>query len=160
MASWQGSVSTSGETEKTYKSSEFRSNWAADCPDVNPKRHKFDCELAAAIAAYTPGPRMSADTIKGIAKLMSHGDNVHLYPSKDSNDGNDKDAAKALMKAYLHQTVVSLPPHQAAHIRAGGEWLASHKHELPPGFINTAKKMYHYVQDTEGHQVVDGRMFN
>ncbi len=160
MALHYGSVATSSASEKTYKSDEFRGTWASDCPNVSPKRHKFDCELAAAIAAYTPGPRMSADTIKEIRNLMSHGDNVHLHPSKDSNDGNDKNAAKAILEAYLNSEKVRLPPHQAAHIRAGGEWLASHKHELPSGFISTAKKIYQNALDTEGHQVVDGRMFN
>jgi len=156
--SWYSTSATYSPSEKTYSAREFRGRFPADTAhsgDV--KRHRFDCQLAATAAAYARGPSYSSDTVAAIRSAVSSRDNVHYYGSSSANLGADSSAARKVCQSAFSGERVVLSPHEAAHIRSGAEWLAAHKHELPPGFVRSASAMYANVYDQDGHKVVDRR---
>jgi hypothetical protein len=154
---WHPAVSTQ-DGEKTYSSDEFRGCWSSNMPHDQPRRHIFDCELAAAAAAYTRGPRMSDETVGEIRSLMATGNNCHYYGT-DTANGSDRVAANSVLQSAYSGERAVLPPHQAAHIRAGAEWLRANRDELPDGFVRSAARLYENVYDESGRKVVDGRWF-
>jgi hypothetical protein len=144
---------------KVYSSSDFRGSWCSDARDHGgPRRHMFDCELGAAAAAYSRGPRMDHDTYRGYASTMATYNNMHRYSSSTANDRDKIAANKVLQSAYSGDRV-TLSSHEAAHIRAGAEWLNANRDSFSPGFVRSAANLYNNVYDSNGHKVVDGRMF-
>jgi hypothetical protein len=93
-----------------------------------------------------------------IRDTVRESDNVHYYGTKTANAKDSRAANKVLQSAFTGEKVY-LSAHEAAHIRSGGEWLASHKHDLPSGFVNSAAKLYDNVYDPSGRKVVDKRWF-
>lgn len=146
---------------KTYRSSEFRGTWCSDALRQvdGPRRHMFDCNMAAAAAAYAPGPRMSGSTTQEIASLMATRNNCHSYSGVRAN-GTDSRAMNAVLQSRYTGERAVLSSHEAAHIREGAHWLAANRHDLPPGFVRGAMSLYENVYDTSGRRVVDRRMFN
>ena len=123
------------------------------------RRHKFDCELAAAAAAYSKGPRYGGDTMSSVRGVLRSSDNCYYYGGKAKGGANDRDlvaATKVLKSAYTGSRTV-LTPHEAAHVREGAAWLARHKSDLPPGFVKAASGLYAHVYDGSGRKVVDRR---
>ena len=145
---------------KQYSSDMFRGTW-----DVNtrrdvagPRRHIFDCELAAAAAAYSRGPGMNDSTVSGIASLMATRNNCNSYSSASSNRRDLSAANLVLQSAHTGQRV-ELSAHQAAHIRDGASWLHANRDSLPRGFVRSSLSLYDNVYDQSGHKVVDKRSF-
>ena len=144
---------------KIYYSKEFRGSWCTDAKDLaGPRRHIFDCELAAAAAAYTRGPRMNDGTIRDIASLMATRNNAHSYNSSASNS-RDHSAAMLVLQSAHNGERVQLSAHQAAHIREGAAWVYANRDSLPKGFVGSVSRLYDNVYDSNNHKVVDGRMF-
>ena len=155
MSEWQPSQGGG----KAYKAKEFRSY----CPNVayqgEVRRHVFDCELAAAAASNTTGPRYSPETMAQIRSVLAQADNFEYYGAASANN-RDRVAANAVLRSAYYGEPVTLTSHQAAHIRNGAEFIAAHKDELPPGFVHSVSRLYANVYDECGHKVVDGRMFH
>ncbi|CAF0987417.1 unnamed protein product [Didymodactylos carnosus] len=154
-------LQNSDPSSKFYYSSDFRRNCPSSlsfaCAD-DVARHQFDCQLAAAAARYSRGPYYSDSTTNQYARNLASRDNFYYYGSSTSNYGHDRTSVnKVLQSAYSGNRAV-LTPHEAAHIRAGGQWLADHKRDFSRGFINSAaSNLYANVYDQNGHKVVDGR---
>ena len=145
-------------SEKTYDASEFRSYVTSSLTysdDV--RRHKFDCELAAAAAAYSRGPYYSNSTNNQYARSLSFADNFHYYGSAQSNYGHDRSSVNQVLRSAYHGERVVLNPHEASHIRQGAQWLADHKHDFNEGFIKSAAGLYANVYDRNVHKVVHRR---
>lgn len=153
---WHPSFDFDGS--KTYTAQQFRGSWSANMPHDEPRRHIFDCELAAAAAAYTRGPRMNDDTVSGIRSLMATGNNCHYYGT-DSANARDRTAANLVLQSAYNREDVTLSASQAAHIREGARWVSANRDALPPGFVRSCANLYTNVYDENGHKVVDGRMF-
>ncbi|CAF3365942.1 unnamed protein product [Rotaria socialis] len=143
---------------KKYPASEFRRFLEKSIAYIGEvRRHKFDCQLAAAAAAYSPGPRYSDDTIKQYAKILASPDNIYYYGSAAANNGHDRTSVNKVLQSVRTGERVVLSSHEASHIREGAAWLVSHKHEFSEGFINSVASLYENVYDEEGHKVVDRR---
>ena len=89
---------------KSYSSSDFRGSWCADArAHGGPRRHVFDCELAAAAASYARGPLMSNDTRRQYASTMATYNNVHQYSSASANSRDRVAANKVLQSTYIRE---------------------------------------------------------
>ncbi|CAF3084243.1 unnamed protein product [Rotaria sp. Silwood2] len=145
---------------KTYFASDFRSYIPSSVAFTGEvRRHKFDCELAAAAAAYSRGPTYSGSTVDQYARNLSSRDNFHYYGSAASNIGHDRSSVNQVLQSRYYDKPVVLNSHEASHIRAGADWLAAHKDEFSNGFIKSASSLYENVYDQDGHKVVDRRAF-
>ncbi len=156
---WRPTQTTHSPDEKTYSSSTFRGSFPSSTAytgDV--RRHKFDCELGAAAAAYNTGPSYSDTTLSSIRSVLSSPDNCHYYGSKTANT-TDRYAATAVLQSKFTGTAVYLPAHEASHVREGAAFLKAHKEDLPHGFYKSAIGLYDNVYDSWGHKVVDKRSF-
>ncbi|CAF3142117.1 unnamed protein product [Rotaria sp. Silwood2] len=154
---WRPSYSNNSN-EKTYYASDFRASLPSSTAysgDV--RRHKFDCELGAAAAAYSRGPTYSDSTINQYARNIASSDNVHYYGSATSNYGHDRSSVNQVLRSAYTNERVALNPHEASHIREGAAWLADHKHDFSQGFVNSAASLFKNVYDQDGHKVVDRR---
>lgn len=118
----------------------------------------FDCELAAAAAAYSRGPRMSDSTVGDIRSLMATANNCHSYSSSSTNARDSRAANLVLQSAYSGERV-QLSAHQAAHIRAGAEWVSANRDQFSDGYLRSVANLYGNVYGPDGRKVVDGRMF-
>jgi hypothetical protein len=98
---------------------------------------------------------MNDDTVRGIASLMS---TRNKYNTSTSNS-RDSTAANLVLQSAYSGDRVTLSAQQAAHIRDGAAWLHANRDSLPRGFVGSASRMYDNVYDSNGHKVVDGRMF-
>ncbi|CAF0960971.1 unnamed protein product [Rotaria sordida] len=144
--------------EKTYSAADFRASFTSGVSFMGDvRRHKFDCELAAAAAAYSPGPYYSEATIKQYARTIASPNNVHYYGSSLANYGHDRSSVNKVLQSVHTGDRRVLSAHEASHIREGAAWLADHKHEFSKGFINAASSLYENVYDQNGLKVVDRR---
>ncbi|CAF1614870.1 unnamed protein product [Rotaria magnacalcarata] len=153
-----GSNESDNSKGKKYSASEFRASFSSSASySGEVRRHKFDCELAAAAATRSPGPRYSDKTIKNYAKIIASSDNIYDYGSAAANYGHDRSSVKKVLESVHTGKRVVLSSHEASHIREGAAWLASHKNEFSEGFINSAASLYENVYDQDEHKVVDRR---
>lgn len=151
---------TSSPKEKTYTSPELRRPFHSDVSYTgDTRRHIFDIELASAAAGYTTGPRYSQASLDRIGDVLRSKDNVHYYGTKSANV-KDRYAADAVLRSAFTGERVTVGSHHASHIRGGAEFIAAHKADLPPGFVDSVARMYVGVVGADGKKVVDGRMFN
>jgi hypothetical protein len=159
--SYYGSRPTFSSGEKTYSTGEFRRNFPSSTAYQGDRmRHVYDLELAAAAAAYSSGPRYGDDRMASMRATLNGSDNCHYYGGVGTaaNDRDHAAATKVLRSAQTGEHVV-LSSHEAAHIRAGANWLADHKGDFRRGFVNQASQMYANVYDSDGRKVVDRRKF-
>ena len=101
---------------------------------------------------------MSNDTRRQYASTMATYNNMHQYSSASANSRDRVAANKVLQSTYSGEKVI-LSAHEAAHIRAGAEWLNANRDAFSPGYVRSAASLYANVYDKNGHKVVDGRMF-
>jgi hypothetical protein len=105
---------------KHYYANEFRGSVPSSLSftgDV--ARHKFDCQLAAAAASYSPGPRYSDTTINQYARNLSSNDNFYYYGSASSNYGHDRSSVQKVLASVQTSERVVLSSYESSHVRAG-----------------------------------------
>jgi hypothetical protein len=157
-ASYSSSEKTLSTVALRDPSFAARAHWTAvgSSPEA---RHKAALSLGALALVSTPGPRSSDSAVADVRRVLNLPDNAHRHGSARANK-SDSRAEHALAQAFHNRTTVKLPAHQAAHIAAGAEYLAAHKHALSTSFIRASKAIYASARHEDGSKVVDARIFN
>jgi hypothetical protein len=82
-----------------------------------------------------------------------------VYHGGSRANDTDHKAAIAVQQSAATGTRVTLPSHQASHIRDGAEWFAAHKSDFSPAVVKQVSSLYANVYDQHGRKVVDRRSF-